>query len=255
MKTGFRLDGQVALVTGGASGIGRATAIALAEAGASVAVTDLDGPAAERVAADLTARGKQAIGRLLDVTDERAVGAVTEAVASEFKRLDVLVNSAGIGARGASETLALETWNKVVAVNLTGTFLCAREAGRRMLDQGHGSIVNIASIMGLVGGGLYPHSAYHASKGAVVNLTRALAVEWGRHGVRVNAIAPTFVETPLTERLLTDHEIRRSILQLTPLGKLATVDDVAAAAVYLASPAAAMVTGHILAVDGGWLAR
>jgi len=255
MKTEFRLDGQVALVTGGASGIGRAIAIALAEAGAAVAVTDLDGPAAERVAAELAARGKQAIGRLLDVTDERAVSAVTDAVATQFKRLDVLVNSAGFGARGASETLALDTWNKVIAVNLTGSFLCAREAGRRMLDRGHGSIVNIASIMGMVGGGLYPHAAYHASKGAIVNLTRALAVEWGRHGVRVNAIAPTFVETPLTERLLADHEIRRAILHLTPLGKLATVEDVAAAALYLASPAAAMVTGHILAVDGGWLAR
>jgi 2-deoxy-D-gluconate 3-dehydrogenase len=151
--------------------------------------------------------------------------------------------------------MTLLAWQQVIDVNLTGVFLCAREAGRQMLAAGQGSIVNIASIMGHVGGALYGNLSYHASKGAVVNLTRALAVEWGDQGVRVNAIAPTFVDTPLVAGLMGDPEMRGRIEALTPLGRVAETQDLAGAVLYLASAASTMVTGHSLAVDGGWLAR
>jgi NAD(P)-dependent dehydrogenase (short-subunit alcohol dehydrogenase family) len=154
-----------------------------------------------------------------------------------------------------AEEMTLEAWQRVIDVNLTGVFLCAREAGRQMLDAGQGSIVNIASIMGHVGGALYGNLSYHASKGGVVNLTRALAVEWAGRGVRVNAIAPTFVDTPFVAGLMAEPGMRDAIEDLTPMGRLAETRDLAGALIYLASPASATVTGHSLAVDGGWLAR
>ena len=248
----FRLDDAVALVTGAASGFGQATAEALAAAGATVAVTDLDGAAAERVAAAI---GGDAIAAALDIGDEAQIVEVVEAVAGQRGRLDILVNNAGIGARMAAEDMPTETWERVVAVNLTGTFVATREAGRHMLARGKGAIVNIASIMGLVGGGLYPNPAYQATKGAIVNLTRELALEWADRGVRVNAVAPTFARTPLTEKLLAEPGMERRIIENTPLGRLVEPAEVAAAVLFLASDAAAMITGHTLPVDGGWLAR
>ena len=176
-------------------------------------------------------------------------------VASTWGRIDILVNNAGLAARQPSEALDLATWEKVLRINLNGSFLCAREAGKVMLAQGRGSVVNVASIMGLVGGGLYPNLAYHSTKGALVNFTRALAVEWAGRGVRVNAVAPTFVRTPLTARLLSDPEMKSAIEGMTPLGRLAEADEIADAILYLASDAAAMVTGHTLPIDGGWVAR
>jgi NAD(P)-dependent dehydrogenase (short-subunit alcohol dehydrogenase family) len=169
--------------------------------------------------------------------------------------LDILVNNAGIAARAPSATYERQVWERVVAVNLTGSFLMAQAAAGVMLPQRRGCIVNVASIMGLVGNGLYPNPAYHATKGALVNLTRALAIEWAPHGLRVNAVAPCFVETPLTTKLLADAAMRAEIVRRTPLGRLATPDDVAAAILFLATDAAAMVTGHVLTVDGGWLAQ
>jgi NAD(P)-dependent dehydrogenase (short-subunit alcohol dehydrogenase family) len=191
----------------------------------------------------------------LDVRDERAVEATVADIVAKHGKLDILVNNAGIVGRTATEEMPLELWDRIVAVNQTGVFLCARAAGRAMLKQRSGAIINLASIMGLVGGGLFPNLAYHATKGAVVNLTRALACEWSGRGVRINAIAPTFVETELTQRVFTDKPLLAKIEELTPAGRTATVQEIADAALYLASDASAMVTGHILAVDGGWLAR
>lgn len=247
----FRLDGQVAVITGGGGAIGGLAARVLAQVGAHVVVTDSDDDAATAVAGDIdTAEARQ-----LDVTDETAVDALMTDIDDAHGRIDVLVNAAGISKRLASEEIPLETWNQVLAVNLTGTFLCARAAARVMLRRRAGAIVNISSIMGHTGGGLYPNPAYHASKGGVVNLTRALAAEWGDRGIRVNDIAPTFVDTPLATPVLGDPQMRAEIDRLHPLGRVAQVDDLAGAILYLACPASALVTGQSLAVDGGWLAR
>lgn len=247
----FRLDGQVAVVTGGGGAIGGLAARVLAQAGARVVVTDHDEAAATAMADGI----ETAEARRLDVVDEAAVDALMADINAAHGRIDVLVNAAGISKRLASEEIPLQTWNQVLAVNLTGTFLCARAAARVMLRRRAGAIVNISSIMGHTGGGLYPNPAYHASKGGVVNLTRALAAEWGDRGIRVNDIAPTFVDTPLATPVLGDPQIRAEIDRLHPLGRVAQVDDLAGAILYLASPASALVTGQSLAVDGGWLAR
>jgi len=238
----FRLDGEVAVVTGGASGIGRVVADALAAVGAHVVVLDL------------VAEGKDAYQ--VDVADEAQVAAAFADVAARHGRVDILFNNAGIALRRPTIELTLADWNKVVAVNMSGVFLCAREAARHMLAGGRGGrIVNTASIMGISGGGLYPNISYQATKGAVVNMTRALAVEWAGQGIRVNAIAPTWVRTPLTRALTERPDLVERIEQLTPNGRLAEPEEMVGAVLFLASRASAMVTGHVLAIDGGFLAQ
>jgi len=250
----FRLDGLLAVVTGGGNGIGRASAAVLAAAGARVAVLDRDEPAA-RASAAAIADGR-ASAYALDVADAPAVDRVFDAVAAREGRIDILVNSAGIAIRRPSTELPLEEWEKVVAVNMTGVFLCARAAARHMIAGGRGgAIVNLASIMGISGGGLYPNISYQATKGAVVNMTRALAIEWAPHKIRVNAVAPTWVRTNFIAALTARPDLLAEIERVTPLGRLAEPEEVAAAVLFLAAPAAAMVTGHILAVDGGFLAQ
>jgi NAD(P)-dependent dehydrogenase (short-subunit alcohol dehydrogenase family) len=247
----FRLDGEVAVVTGGASGIGLAVARGFAAVGARVALFDRE--AAREAAATI---GKTAEAHRVDVADEAQVAAALERVAERHGRLDVLFNNAGIALRRATVELALEDWDKVIAVNLTGVFLCAKHAARWMLRFGRGGrIVNTASIMGFSGGGLYPNISYQASKGAVVNMTRALAVEWAKDGIRVNAIAPTWVRTPLTEALTQSPELLARIAAVTPMGRMGEPEEMVGAALFLASRASALVTGHVLAVDGGFLAQ
>jgi NAD(P)-dependent dehydrogenase (short-subunit alcohol dehydrogenase family) len=244
------------VVTGGARGIGRATASALAEAGAVIVIADLDAGDCAEAVAEIAALGGRAWAHAVDVTREESVEALfAEAVAREG-RIDILVNNAGIAIRRPAVEHSLDDWNKVVAVNMTGMFLCARSVARHMIARGAGgAIVNVASIMGLSGGGLYPNISYQTSKGAVVNMTRALAVEWAPHRIRVNAVAPTYVRTRLTAGLFETPELTARIEAMTPLGRLAEPEDVAAAIAFLASPAAGMITGHVLPVDGGFLAQ
>jgi len=218
-------------------------------------VTDIDETAAAAVAAEIAAFGGSADPHSLDVADEAAlVRTVADVAASAGGRLDILVNNAGVTKREPSATLATADWRRVMEINLDAAFIACREAGRLMLAAGEGRIVNIASIMGVVGGGLYPNLAYHTSKGGIVNLTRALAAEWAAGGVRVNAIAPTFVRTKLTEKLRNDAPMVAAIEARTPMGRFAEAGEMAGGVLYLASRASSMVTGHVLAIDGGWLA-
>lgn len=251
----FRLDGRLALITGGAGGIGLATAKMLADAGSGVALVDLDAEALRTAEAALAEAGHRVFAEAVDITDEKALERAVKSIAEAAGAVDILVNNAGIGARRPTEALDTATWERVVAVNLTGSFVCTRIVAQAMLARGRGAVVNVASIMGLVGNSLYANAAYHATKGGLVNLTRALAVEWAPRGIRVNAVAPTFVETGLTRKLLADRELATAILNRTPLARLASPSDVAAAILFLASDAAAMITGQVLAVDGGWLAQ
>lgn len=248
----FRLDDRVAVVTGGARGIGYETARLFTAAGARTVLLDIDEAAARESAARL---GPQASALRLDVASEADVTRVFDEIASTHGRIDVLVNNAGMALRRPSTELSVADWQRVVDVNMTGVFLCARAAARHMLARRGGTIVNTASIMGLSGGGLYPNISYQATKGAVVNMTRALAVEWASGGLRVNAVAPTWVDTEFIGPLKNSPELMREIQRVTPLGRLAQPIEVAHAILFLASPASAMVTGHVLAVDGGFLAQ
>lgn len=252
----FRLDDQTALVTGGGSGIGRSTAMLLAEAGARVIVADRDADSGEEAAACILRQGGSARAVQVDVTDETAIERMFDDVISQEGTIDHLVNSAGLAIRRPATDHLVSDWERVVSVNMTGVFLCARTAARHMIAaKRDGSIINVASIMGLSGGGLYPNISYQTTKGAVVNMTRALAVEWAPHGIRVNAVAPTYVRTPFIAPLLAQPELVAKIEAMTPLGRLAEPDDVAAAILFLSSRAAAMITGHTLPVDGGFLAQ
>jgi NAD(P)-dependent dehydrogenase (short-subunit alcohol dehydrogenase family) len=238
----FRLDGEVAVVTGGANGLGKVVADAFAAVGARVAVFDLAPTGGD--------------GYKVDVGDEAQVKAAFEDVVARHGRVDVLFNNAGIAVRRPTTELTVDDWNKVVAVNMTGVFLCAREAAKHMLASGRGGrIVNTASIMGFSGGGLYPNISYQATKGAVVNMTRALAVEWAGQGIRVNAIAPTWIRTALTRGITESPDLVRRLVQLTPMGRLGEPQEIVGAVLFLASRASALVTGHILAIDGGFLAQ
>jgi NAD(P)-dependent dehydrogenase (short-subunit alcohol dehydrogenase family) len=234
----FSLDGKVAVVTGGANGIGAATVGLLGDAGANVAVFDLE----------------ETHGFSVDVTNEPAVRDAFARVAKEAGGIDILVNNAGRAARKPATELTVEEWNDVLDVNLTAMFVCSKLAHPYMKKRGGGCIVNLASIMGF-SGGLFPNASYQASKGGVVNLTRALALEWATDDIRVNAVAPTYVRTELTAPIFSRPDRLKTVMEHTPLGRLPELEEIAAAILYLCSPAARCVTGITLPIDSGYLAR
>ena len=251
----FKLTGETAVVTGGGRGIGRAIALGFAQAGATVCIADRDTKAAGDVADEIRAAGGKASAYIADVGDEPSVEALFKAVAAEHGGPHILVNNAGTAIRKPSLTVSMEDWDTVIRINMTGSFLCARVAARYMIEAGGGRIVNMASIMGLSGGGLYPNISYQTSKGAVVNMTRALALEWAKSNIRVNAVAPTWVRTDFIKGLLAQPELVKQIEAMMPLGRMADPEDIVGAVLFLASRASGMVTGHTLPVDGGFLAQ
>lgn len=249
----FSLDGQVALVTGASRGIGHDVAMALSEAGADVAIAARSVDQLEQLARDIQRAGGRAVAVEMDVTDLSQVGEAVHRVKEHFGALDILVNNAGLGANHPAEDVTEDDWDRMMAVNLKGVFFCAQAAGRLMLNQGRGRIINMSSQAGVVG--IRDHAVYSASKGGVNLLTKVLALEWSARGVTVNAIAPTFIYTPGTAERLDKPEYLEGVLERLPLARVGTTTDVAGAVIYLASPAGALVNGHVLIVDGGWTAQ
>ena len=248
----FDLGGKVAVVFGGTTGIGRAIAHGLAEAGADVIPTSRRQVQVEAAADEIEGRGRRTLRITADVTARESVSAVLEAALGAFDKVDILVNSAGRTLRAPTVDITEENWEEVIGTNLTGTLRACQIFGRHMLARGYGRIINIASLSSFVA--LAEVAAYSASKAAVASLTKSLAVEWARRGVNVNAIAPGVFRTALNEHLLDGTERGRELLLRTPMGRFGNVEEVAGAAVFLASDASTFVTGEIIAVDGGFLA-
>jgi NAD(P)-dependent dehydrogenase (short-subunit alcohol dehydrogenase family) len=246
----FSLKGKTALVTGAARGIGQALAVALAEAGADIAVVDVNHGLAESTAQEIARLGVRAMALTVNVTEASQVNNVVEQVLSNWGKLDIAVNSAGIARRSPSEAIEEAEWDAILNVNLKGVFLCAQAEGRVMLAQGRGSIINIASMSGRIVNRPQLHAHYNASKAGVVQLTRALAAEWAARGVRVNSISPGHTLTPMTAHA--SESDRATWISNTPMGRLGKPSDLQGAAVFLAADASSYITGHDLIVDGGY---
>jgi NAD(P)-dependent dehydrogenase (short-subunit alcohol dehydrogenase family) len=252
----FSLSGRTAIVTGAGSGLGRTIAETYARCGASVAVVDVSAADAGETADRIAAAGGAALALTCDVADEDQVKEAVRRTLERFGRIDVLVNNAGIGRRAQAERMTLDEWDAVLDVNLRGAFLFSRESGKNMIERGEGGrIINIASIAGVVG--LETGNAnYAASKGGMIAMSRCLAIEWAKHGILVNTIAPSHTRTPLIDKLIAEKpETEAYFLNNIPLGRLGRLEDLAGPAVFLASPAASFITGHTLMVDGGHTAK
>jgi NAD(P)-dependent dehydrogenase (short-subunit alcohol dehydrogenase family) len=246
-------SGRVAFITGGASGLGRAAAVQLAHQGALVVVADVQRDAAEGVVRELTARGAQSIAITCDVRDDTAVERAVAATVARFGRLDIAINAAGIGGPEVKTAeYAPDDWDRVIDINLNGVWRCMRHEIPAMLASGGGAIVNVSSVAGLIG---FPrHPAYAASKHGVVGLTKTAALEYGRKGLRINALCPGFTLTPMVQQMIDAGLPQEVLTGRVPMGRLGTPEEVAAAALFLCSSAGAFMSGHALAIDGGIVA-
>ncbi|MDE2998133.1 MAG: glucose 1-dehydrogenase [Gemmatimonadota bacterium] len=254
MLPSMRLEDKVVMVTGAGSGIGRAVALAVAEAGAHCVPCELPerNRDVEGVCAEIERLERRALPVSLRLPDLDSIERAVERAVTEMGRIDVLVNNAGVNIPRDALEVDEADWDAVMDVNLKGLFFMSQRAGRRMVNAGGGKIVNIASQNGVIG--YYRRAAYCSSKAGVVNLTRVLALEWAPHGITVNAVGPTFILTPLTQSTFDDPTLREDLLKRIPLGRVGRPEDVVGAVVFLASPAADLITGHTLLVDGGWTA-
>jgi 2-deoxy-D-gluconate 3-dehydrogenase len=249
----FKLNDKVALVTGAAAGLGQSMAIALAEAGADVAVHSRVTGQSDETCERITSLGRRAFPVTADMADKETPKRMIDEIVSEFGRIDILINNAGMIRRSPAVDFSEDDWQAVIEVNLSSVFRLSQAAGRVMLTQGSGKIVNIASLLSFQGGITVP--AYTASKSAVAGLTKAFANEWAKHNINVNAIAPGYMATNNTAALRADETRNRQIMERIPAGRWGTPDDLAGAAVFLSSAASDYMQGHIMVVDGGWMAR
>jgi NAD(P)-dependent dehydrogenase (short-subunit alcohol dehydrogenase family) len=249
----FRLGGRTAVVTGAGQGIGLACAEALAEAGAKVVITDRDPAAANKGLGSLKAKGHDAEIVIMDVTNSTRVSEVADQLVARYGKVDILVNNAGIArSETPAETVTDEHWLNVIDVNLNGTFWCCRAFGKHMLGAKSGAIVNVGSMSGFIVNKPQEQSYYNASKAAVHHLTKSLAAEWGARGVRVNAVAPTYLDTPLNAFVKSKPQMYDAWIGGTPMARLGEVDEVASVVLFLASDAASLMTGSVVLVDGGY---
>lgn len=244
------LKDKVALVTGAAGGLGGAIAWTFGAAGASVFLHDLQEEKLKEIARDMKAEGTRTGTKASDITVSGGPQALVDAVVAEMGRVDILVNSAGINRPQKAEDVTEKNWDDVLDINLKAMFFVSQAAGKEMIKRGGGKIINLSSQAGSVAIPL--RSAYSSSKGGVNQLTRILALEWAKHNILVNAVAPTFVQTPFTKTMFEDEKFKKYVLDSIPLGRMAEPEEVAYAALFLASDLSNMITGHILAVDGGW---
>jgi len=250
----FDLNGQVALVTGAARGIGNAISRALAAAGAHVALGLRDVNTGAELVGSIESMGRRALPLQMDVTRIEEISRAVEETVARFGRIDILVNNAGLGPENPAEAVSESDFDLTLAVNLKGTFFSSQAAGRAMIRQGRGRIINLSSQAGFVA--LPGESIYCMTKAAIAHLTKCLAVEWGKHNITVNAVAPTFILTPGTEPALADPQFRAYVLErIAGLHRVGEPMDVAGAVIFLASPAASLITGHTILIDGGWTAR
>ena len=249
MRKDFDLEGKTALVTGGGTGLGRAMALALAEAGADVALAARRIDKLEEAAGQIRALGRRAEAIPLDLTDDQSPAAAVAAAESALGPLDILVNNSGISGAGWAADLPLKEWDRVVATNLRGAFLTCQAAGLGMCEKGSGAIVNVASVAGMVG--IKMLSAYSASKGGLIQLTKTLALEWARSGVRVNALAPGYFLTDINRDMFTSEAGERMIKTHIPMGRVGNPEELEGAVVFLASDASRFMTGSVLVLDGG----
>ena len=248
----FDLSGKVALVTGAARGLGREYALALAKYGADLVVCDIL-PEVENVRPEIEKLGRRVLVQTVDVCKIPEIYAMVNESVKAFSHIDILVNNAGINVPQWAVDVTEEAWDRVINLNLKALFFCCQAVGKAMIRQKRGKIINISSTMGSVG--LERRAAYSSSKAGVNLLTKVLAIEWAPHNINVNAIAPTFVETPLTKPMFEEKGFRESVLREIPMGRIAQTKDITGAVIYLASEASDMVTGHVLLIDGGWTAH